>query len=74
MASKRKSGIKHVLELLENDSNDSDFEKEFSDSESEVDLRFITSSQSRSGQAPENGECDAGDCGETVILAKSGLD
>ena len=51
MASKRKSGIKHVLELLENDSNDSDFEKELSDSESEVDLRFITSSQSRSGQA-----------------------
>ena len=78
MASKRKAGIKHVLELLENDSDDSDFEKEFSDSESEEDLigeddHYFESKQEWSS-SDENGECDAGDCGETVILAKSGLD
>ena len=46
MASKRKFGTKRVLELL--DSHDSDFEKEFSDSESEEEL--IAARQSRSGR------------------------
>lgn len=45
MASKRTFGTKRVLELL--DSHDSDFEKEFSDSESE---ELIAASQSRSGR------------------------
>ena len=77
MASKRKSGTKHVLEWLENDSDDSDFEKEFSDSESEElieeDDHYFESEQEWSN-SDENGEGDAGDSGETVIRAKSGLE